>query len=120
MAIRVLVVDDVMTDREALKRILQGNGYAVAGEASDGEQAVAAFRTLRPDLLLLDLVLPRLSGIEAAQAILKEDPAARIIAVCGLAHPSVQGEAVRAGLRGFVSKPVKVDVLLPEIEDVLS
>lgn len=120
MAIRVLVVDDVMQDREELKRVLQHNGYEVAGEARDGEQAVAVFRKLRPDLILLDLVLPGMSGIEAAQEILAEDSEARIIAVCGLAHPSVQGEAVRAGFRGFVSKPVDVDVLLPEIEDALA
>lgn len=120
MVVRVLVVDDVFTDREELKSMLQGHGYKVAGEASNGEQAVEAFRNLRPDLVLLDLVLPRMNGIEAARQILSEDPDARIIGVCGLVHPSVQGEAVRAGLRGFVPKPVDVDLLMPEIEDALA
>lgn len=120
MAVRVLIVDDIFVDREELKRVVEEYRYEVVGEAVDGEEAVSAYRTLRPDLVLLDLVLPRMSGLEAAREILAEDPKARIIAVCGLPHPSVQGEAMRAGLKGFVHKPVESDMLFMEIEDALS
>ena len=120
MAIRVLVVDEVSSERELLKNILRLQGFHIAGEAEDGRRAVDAFRSMRPDLVLLDLVLPRMSGIDAARAILTESPKARIIAVCGLAHPSVQTEAMRAGIRGFVAKPLKIEMLLPEIDDALT
>lgn len=119
MSARVLVVDDALTDRELVKTFLDKAGHTVVGEAGTGEEAVEAYRRLVPDVVLMDLVMPRMNGCDAARAILAFDPAARIVAMSGLSQPSVQADADEAGMLGFVPKPIEVDELLAEVDDAL-
>lgn len=116
MGVRVLVVDDSVSDREVVKSFLRQGGHQVVGEASSGQEALTAYRALRPDVVIMDLVMPKMNGCDATRAILREDPKARIVATSGLSQPSVQGEAEEAGATGFVPKPIEAEDLLAEIE----
>jgi two-component system chemotaxis response regulator CheY len=119
VTIRVLIVDDAISARETLKRVLEGAKMIVAGEAASGVEAIAQYKTLKPDLVTMDLVMPEMSGTEAAREILRIDPAARIVAVSGLSQPSVMAEAEAVGIAAFVAKPVDPEELLGEINNLL-
>jgi two-component system, chemotaxis family, chemotaxis protein CheY len=118
--IRVLVVDDAIAAREAVRIILEDAQMDVAGEASNGIEAVERYKQLRPDLVMMDLVMPYMSGTEAAIEILEIDPSARIIAISGLSQPSVMAEAEAVGIMGFVPKPLDASELISEIHEVIT
>jgi two-component system chemotaxis response regulator CheY len=119
MKTKVMIADDSALDRERLAEALRDTGLEIVSEASNGIEAVTRYRKLRPQLVLMDLVMPQMNGIEAARSILAYDKEARIIPVSGLSQPSVRKETANVGMLGFVRKPVERDVLLAEIERVL-
>jgi two-component system chemotaxis response regulator CheY len=118
--LRVMIVDDAIAARAALRALVEEAALAVVGEASNGLEAVDRYRELRPDLVLMDLVMPHLNGPDAARAILAHDPSARIIAVSGLTQPSVMSEVQSSGMLGFLTKPVELDALLAEVREVVT
>ena len=120
MSKRVLIVDDAAFMREMLRDILADSGYEVAGEATDGEQAVSMFREISPDLVTLDIVMPRKSGLEARREIRSLDPAARVVMCSALGQEAMVMEALEAGAQDFIVKPFKPDQALGVIEKVLS
>lgn len=117
---RILVVDDSIYERQVVSDHLARAGHEIIGVAASGTEAVAQYRALKPDVVTLDLVLPYLSGTEAAQQILSEDPEARIIGITGLLQPSVQGAAMASGIAAIVAKPIDPEELLSELQDVLA
>ena len=120
MSARVLVVDDASLERALVCGILEQEGFQVVGEAAGGVQAVERFRALKPDIALVDLVLPQMNGVEVARAILTLQPTAVLVAMSGLSQPSVQAEAQRAGMRGFVAKPIEREELIAELRLALA
>ena len=117
--IRVLVADDQRVVREGLAMLLGLlPGIEVVGAAADGEEAVRMARARRPDVVLMDLRMPRLDGIEATRRLGEEVPAARVIALTTYAdEPSVLG-ALRAGARGFLTKDAGADEIRQAVEAV--
>lgn len=110
--LRVLVVDDDGLVRGVLAHILKASGHIVVGTVGDGRQAVAFYRQLRPDLVLMDMEMPNLDGITATQQILAEDPAATVI-VCSGAEPiHSRRRAHDAGAAAFLPKPFEISHLL--------
>jgi DNA-binding NarL/FixJ family response regulator len=110
--IRVLVVDDHDVVREGLTVILERDGGAVVvGSACNGEQAVFSARTLRPDMIIMDLMLPILNGIETTRRVLRELPRTRVIVVSACCAPAQVCNALRAGARGYVLKGSASDEL---------
>jgi DNA-binding NarL/FixJ family response regulator len=101
--LRVLIVDDHETVRKALRRLLAADGWDVCGEAAGGGDAIAAARTLRPDVILMDLFMPGMSGIAAARQVLSEFPAIAIVLLT-TPDPDIVEEARRTGIRGTVAK----------------
>jgi DNA-binding NarL/FixJ family response regulator len=102
---RILVADDHSIVRDGLAVLLEREpGMQVVGLASTGEEAILAARRLRPDLIIMDLMLPSLNGIEATQCIIAEFPQIRIIALSACHTREHVGRALRAGARGFVVK----------------
>jgi two-component system NarL family response regulator len=100
-----LVVDDHPVVREGLKAVLDlMPEFAVVGEASDGDEAISAFHHLRPDVTVMDLRLPKRSGIEACRAILSMNPAARILALTSSTEALDVKETLKAGVAGFILK----------------
>ena len=119
MALSVLIVDDALFMRNMLKDIFMRAGYDVAGEAEDGEMALELYRKVRPDLVTMDIVMPKRSGIEALRDIVNEDPNARVVMVSALGQDSLVLEAVEAGACDFIVKPFKEEKVLDVVRRVV-
>ena len=115
----VLLCDDSMFARTMTRRLLDDAGCQVVGEAEDGEEAVTKYRELQPDLLLVDLVMPRCSGTEAIRRIIAETPEARILVCSAMGQEAMVNEALAVGARGFVVKPAKAETLKTALADAL-
>ncbi len=118
MSLRVMIVDDALFMRNILKDICVRAGYEVVAEADNGETALELFREHRPELVTMDIVMPRRSGIEALRDIMAEDPRARVVMVSALGQDSLVLEAVEAGARDFIVKPFKEEKVLDVIRRV--
>jgi two-component system chemotaxis response regulator CheY len=112
MAARVLIVDDAVFMRNTLKEIFTGHGFEVAGEASNGVEAVEKFRELKPDLVTMDIVMPFKNGIDATREIVSENPTAKIVICSALGQESLVMEAIEAGASDFIVKPFKPERVL--------
>ncbi|KAF0103674.1 MAG: response regulator receiver [bacterium] len=104
---RVLVVDDDTLMRELLKALLRDEGFTVAGEAKDGQSALAQVDRVRPDLVCLDVNMPGMSGIDVLKAIKARCESCRVVMISGDASMATVREAVGYGAVGFIVKPFK-------------
>jgi NarL family two-component system response regulator LiaR len=110
--VRILVVDDHAVVREGLRAFLElQDGFAVVGEAADGEAAVAEAQRLAPDVVLMDLVMPRLDGIAAMRELRERVPAARVVVLTSFLDEDRLLPALRAGAAGYLLKNVAPDEL---------
>ena len=115
MSIKLVIVDDAPFIREVLRHIFANTEIRVMGEAQDGEDAVAVVRKIRPDVVLMDIVMPRKSGLEAAVEILKELPQTRIVACSTVDQNSMVMRALEAGCCNYITKPFKADDVLKAV-----
>jgi DNA-binding NarL/FixJ family response regulator len=117
--IRILVADDHLVYRIGIRNLLASEpGFEVIGEAPDGLQAIDMYRSLRPDVLLLDLRMPQKNGIEVVQAIRREDPGARILVVTSYQTEEEIFQVLQAGALGYVLKDVGRDTLVEAVRSV--
>lgn len=112
MAKSILVVDDAMFMRATVKRILEGAGYAIAGEAENGELAVQSYMQLKPDAVLMDITMPVMDGIAAAKAILAADPKAVVLMCTALGQQNLVIDAIKAGVKDYIVKPFQPERVL--------
>ena len=119
MAHRVLIADDAAFMREMLRDILTDGGYEIVGEAADGNEAVSAFAKHQPDLVTLDIVMPRKSGLEALREIVAGHPGACVVMCSALGQETLVQEALQAGARDFIVKPFKPDSVIATLNKVL-
>lgn len=105
---KVLVVDDAAFVRAMLKRLIEDNGFVVAGEAENGEEALRSYRSMKPDLVIMDITMPLMDGIEATKKIRTIDPAAKIIIVSARGEKPMVVKAIEAGAQDFIVKPFEV------------
>ncbi len=117
--VRVLVADDASFMRQMIREIVESEEFEVVGEASDGVEAVDRFKELQPDLVTMDIVMPRRSGIDAVRRIAKLDPSARVVMCSALGQESLVAEALQAGARDFIVKPFKPDSVLETLRRVM-
>jgi two-component system, chemotaxis family, chemotaxis protein CheY len=117
--IRYLIVDDSVFARKNLARIIEGFGGLLAGEAGDGVAAIAEYDRTNPDVVLMDITMPQMEGIEAAEKIVQKHPEARIVMVSSVGYQENIVAALQRGARHFVQKPVKPEVLYEVIKYVL-
>jgi DNA-binding NarL/FixJ family response regulator len=114
---RILVADDHPIFRFGLCSLLGSHeGWEVCGEAADGRDAVEKCRKLKPDLLILDICMPKLNGVETARQILKVDPAQRILVLTDVSSEQVIRDCLEAGVRGWVFKADEADHLTNAVE----
>src|SRR5256712_12160170 len=117
--LRILIADDEAVIRLGLRSMLEDQGYRVVGEAADGDRALALVRRLRPDLVLLDIKMPGIDGLEAARALLAEPPVP-VIVLTAYADREFVDRAKEAGDLAYLVKPVRESDLRPAIEVALA
>ena len=117
--VRYLVVDDSVFARKNLSKLVQQFGGEVAGEANNGVEAIAEYDRTQPDLVLMDITMPQMEGIEAAERIVRQHPAARIVMVSSVGYQENVVAALQKGAKHFVQKPVKPEVLYEVVKYVL-
>ncbi|NLM69642.1 MAG: response regulator [Firmicutes bacterium] len=105
MAKTVLITDDTAFMRMTLRNVIQKNGFHVIGEAADGEEAVSKYKELQPDLVTMDITMPKMDGITAIKEIIKYDANAKIIVCSAMGQKPMVIEALNAGARDFLVKP---------------
>jgi two-component system chemotaxis response regulator CheY len=117
--IRFLVVDDSIFARKNLSRMVESFGGRVAGEAGDGCTAITEYSRTLPDLVLMDIIMPNMEGIEAADRIIRMHPQARIVMVSSVGYQENIIAALQKGARHFVQKPVKPEILYDVVKYVM-
>lgn len=115
---RILIVDDSRTSRKILKGILEGEGYEVIGEATNGQEGYERYGELKPDVVTMDITMPVLDGIEALKKIKGEYPDAKVVMVTAAGQKTKMVEAVQSGASEFVSKPFEPEQLKMIIDKV--
>jgi two-component system chemotaxis response regulator CheY len=117
--VRYLVVDDSVFARKNIMKLLESFGGQLAGEAGDGCTAITEYERTKPDLVLMDITMPQMEGIEAVERIMRQHPEARIIMVSSVGYQENVVSALQKGARHFIQKPVKPEVLYEVIRYVL-
>jgi two-component system chemotaxis response regulator CheY len=118
--VRYLVVDDSVFARKNIIKMVQLFGGEIAGEAGDGLTAIAEFNRTKPDIVLMDITMPQMEGIEAVERIVRQHPEARIVMVSSVGYQENILAALQKGAKHFVQKPVKPEVLYEILRYVLS
>lgn len=119
---RILVVDDALFMRRMISQILEEHGYQICGQAASATEAVEKYKECSPDLVTMDIVMPmmeELDGIGAVRQIIQHDPGARILICSVIGQQSLVVEAIRAGARDFVTKPVQPQRLIEAVAKAL-
>lgn len=118
-ALRVLLCDDHVVVRKGLARLLSGyDSVEIVGEAADGEEAVEAARTLRPDVVLMDLVMPNVGGVEATRRIVEQVPDTRVLVLTSFSEGEQIRAAIEAGAAGYALKDAAPEEIVRAIESV--
>ncbi|MBI5805212.1 MAG: response regulator [bacterium] len=119
MGHRVLVVDDAIFMRTMISDILKKGDFEVCGEGATGAEAVEQYKKLKPDLVIMDIIMPDMGGIEAVKAIMQLDPNARVLMCSAMGQQALVVEAIQAGARDFVVKPFQPSRVLEAARRVL-
>ncbi len=115
----VLICDDSMFARQMTRRMVEAAGCTVVAEAEDGEQAIEKYESHQPKLMLVDLVMPRMGGLDAIRRIIAKQPEARIVVCSAMGQEGLVQQAIDAGAKGFVVKPAKAEALKTAVADAL-
>jgi two-component system chemotaxis response regulator CheY len=117
--VKILLADDLSFMRMVQKEILEEKGYVVIGEAADGIEAIDKYKTIRPDILILDITMPNMNGLDAMHKIFEIDKHAKIIMCSALGQQQLIVEAIKSGVKDFIVKPFKPERMLSAIEKAL-
>lgn len=119
MAKKILLVDDAAFMRKMIKDTLSKGGYTELYEAVDGADAVEKFGELSPDLVIMDITMPNMDGLEALKAIRTKDGNANVVMCSAMGQESMVMDAVRSGAKDFIVKPFKPDRVLKTVTSIL-
>jgi two-component system chemotaxis response regulator CheY len=115
----ILIVDDAFITRNKLKTILTSAGHKIIGEGTDGKEAISLYDKLLPDLVTMDITMPNLTGIEAAEKIINKHPNARIVMVSAVLQKAILLKAIEMGAKHYIIKPFEPDKVKEIISNVL-
>ncbi len=116
---RIFVVDDAKFMRMTLSNILKNANHEIVGEAENGKDAVRLYREYKPDLVLMDITMPEMSGLEAVRIIRDEHPGAKVIMCSAMGQQKMVVEAIETGAKDFIVKPFDEGRVLEAINRVL-
>ena len=119
MAKNILICDDAAFMRMMIKDILTKNGYNVAGEAENGQKAVEKYNETKPDLVLMDITMPEMDGIQALKKIKENDPSALVIMCSAMGQQAMVIESIQAGAKDFIVKPFQADRVIEAVKKVV-
>ena len=119
MAKNILICDDAAFMRMMIKDILTKNGYNVAGEAENGMKAVEKFKEVNPDLVLMDITMPEMDGIQALKEIKKLDGGAKVIMCSAMGQQAMVIESIQAGAKDFIVKPFQAERVIEAVKKVV-
>lgn len=116
---RFLLVDDSEFARKNIARVVSMLGGVIAGEAATGREAVEKYHKIRPDVVLMDITMPEMEGVDAVSEIIKKDRQATIIMVSSLGHKDMVKKALNNGAKHFITKPVQAEYAVKIVRSVL-
>lgn len=119
MANKILIVDDAAFMRMMIKDILTKNGFEVVGEAENGLKAIEKYKELTPDLVLMDITMPELDGIQAVRLIMEYNPQAKVVMCSAMGQQAMVIESIQAGAKDFIVKPFQAERVIEAIQKVL-
>ena len=119
MAKNILICDDAAFMRMMIKDIITKNGYNIAGEAENGAKAVEKYNELKPDLVLMDITMPEMDGIQALKKIKETDPNASVIMCSAMGQQAMVIESIQSGAKDFIVKPFQADRVLEAVQKVV-
>ncbi len=115
----ILICDDAAFMRMMIKDILTKNGYNIAGEAENGVKAVEKYAEVKPDLVLMDITMPEMDGIEALKRIKAADPNASVIMCSAMGQQAMVIESIQSGAKDFIVKPFQADRVIEAVQKVV-
>ena len=119
MVKNILICDDAAFMRMMIKDILTKNGYNVVGEAENGLKAVEKYSETKPDLVLMDITMPEMDGIQALKKIKEQDPGATVIMCSAMGQQAMVIESIQAGAKDFILKPFQADRVIEAVKKVV-
>ena len=119
MSKKIMLVDDAAFMRMTIKNCLTKAGYDSIIEASDGQVAVETYEKEKPDLVIMDITMPNMDGIQALQAIKAMDDGAKVVMCSAMGQESMVIDAIRLGAKDFIVKPFKPDRILQTVEKII-
>lgn len=112
----LLIVDDSPFVAIQVGELIKGKGYQIVGSAKNGVEGIELYKKLKPDFVILDIIMPGIDGIETAKNILEENPTAKIVMLSSLFDTETLDEVKAAGVKFLIPKPVEEDILLVTLE----
>ena len=119
MAKNILICDDAAFMRMMIKDILTKNGYNVAGEAENGLKAIEKYKEVNPDLVMMDITMPEMDGIQALKEIKKINSSALVIMCSAMGQQAMVIESIQAGAKDFIVKPFQADRVIEAVRKVV-
>ena len=119
MAKNILICDDAAFMRMMIKDILTKNGYGIAGEAENGAVAVEKYLETKPDLVMMDITMPEMDGIQALKKIKEMDPSATVIMCSAMGQQAMVIESIQAGAKDFIVKPFQAERVIEAVKKVV-
>ncbi|EKE04800.1 MAG: Response regulator receiver protein [uncultured bacterium] len=119
MSKKILIVDDAAFMRMVLKDMLEKAGYEIAGEATNGLEAVEKYKELSPDLVTMDITMPQCDGISALKQIMAINAAAKVVMCSAMGQQAMVLESIQSGAKDFIVKPFQPDKVLGSLSKLL-
>ena len=119
MGKNILICDDAAFMRMMIKDILSKNGYTIAGEAENGIKAVEKYSEVKPDLVMMDITMPEMDGIQALKKIKSMDASATVIMCSAMGQQAMVIESIQSGAKDFIVKPFQADRVLEAVKKAI-